>query len=300
MFASVPMLAYGLKTYNNEILMVISFTVIALYSGFFAALIWNDITDSEIDTIAHPDRPIPSGRISKQRFFAIALIFSALTFIFSILISIWCFLLVGFTALFTSFHNIYLKNRIRIPAYSEIFTPLQWLTVAIIGYLAIWTVFPTLGTITINPFSIGQISFQSFDLYTMIILVLFTYFAVNAHDLPEGIHDYEGDKIKGVRTYATSFGQQNAARVSFSYFFLSGIFALILFSRTILTVLFLILFLINWIYILYQSYQLLKATDKNRKDLAIIAGRKGYDYFLMSYNIIFLDVFIQIVIYHVN
>jgi heme O synthase-like polyprenyltransferase len=51
-----------------------------LYAGFFAALIWNDITDSEIDGIAHPDRPIPSGKISKKRFFAIALVFSAMVF----------------------------------------------------------------------------------------------------------------------------------------------------------------------------------------------------------------------------
>ena len=60
----------------------------------------------------------------------------------------------------------------------------------------------------------------------MILLVLFTYFADNAHDLPEGIHDMEGDHKLGVKTYATSFGEKNAARISFCMFFISGIFFL--------------------------------------------------------------------------
>ena len=86
MYASVPMLAYGIQSYNNEILKIIIFTIIAMYSGFFAALIWNDITDVDIDKVAHPDRPIPSGKISRKKFFLIALVFSALTFIFALLV----------------------------------------------------------------------------------------------------------------------------------------------------------------------------------------------------------------------
>jgi 4-hydroxybenzoate polyprenyltransferase len=120
MYASVPMLAYGIKPYDLEIITVIILTILALYSGFFAALIWNDITDVDIDSVVHPNRPIPSGRISTKKFFAIALVFSAMTFIFSFLVSFWCFILVGITALFVTFHNKYLKKIVKIPAYSEI------------------------------------------------------------------------------------------------------------------------------------------------------------------------------------
>ena len=158
--------------------------------------------------------------------------------------------------------------------------------------------YPSFDTFLSNPFFINHHFFNINDLQNMIILVLFTYFAVNAHDLPEGIHDYHGDKKKGVRTYATSFGMHNAARISFFMFFLSGILGMILFYRTILSPLFLILFLIIWIYVLYHSYQLLKAEDENRKQLAEIAGRKGYDYFLMAFNLIFIDIFIQIILNH--
>ena len=58
MFASMPMLAYGIRPYDSTIITIILLSILSLYSGFFAALIWNDITDADIDSIAHPDRPI--------------------------------------------------------------------------------------------------------------------------------------------------------------------------------------------------------------------------------------------------
>mgnify|MGYP000710485388 CR=1 FL=1 len=299
MYASVPMLAYGLQLYNLKILKIIIFTIITLYSGFFAALIWNDITDADIDAIAHPDRPIPSGRISSKKFFSIALVFSASTFIFAFLVSPWCFLLVGFVALFVTFHDKYLKKKVkRIPAYSEIFTPLQWVTVAVFGFLAIWTAFPQTSQILINIPYLGKISTSNSAVQQMILLMLFTYFADNAHDLAEGIVDAEGDRKHGVRTYATSFGEKNAARISFSMFFISGLLGVLLFFKTILSFVFLIPFLLIWLYILHLSYQLLTSEKKEMKKIGTLVGRKGFDYFLLSYDLIFLDVLLQLIFYH--
>jgi len=298
MYASVPMLAYGIKTYNIDIIKIIGFTVICLYSGFFAALIWNDITDTDIDAVSHPDRPIPSGRISKKKFFLIALFFSALTFIFSVSISIICFLIVGFSALFVAFHDKYLKKRVKIPAYSEIFTPIQWVVVAIFGYFAIWTALPQSTTIVINLSFIGKISTNFNDVSALLILVLFTYFTVNAHDLAEGIVDSEGDKAQGVRTYATSFGDYNAAKISFIWFLISGILGIILYFITILDLFYLILFFVIWLYIMTYSYKLIKSNKNNMKKTAETVGRKGYDYFLFAYNLIFIDIFIQLIIHH--
>lgn len=300
MYSSVPMLAYGFQVYNWDIIKIIVLTILTLYSGYFAALIWNDITDANIDAIAHPDRPIPSGRITSKKFFAVALVFSALTFIFAFLVSTWCLILVGATALFTTFHNKYLKQRIKIPAYSEIFTPVQWVTVAIFGFLALWTALPPNGEKTITVPLFGYISFDMVDLQNMIILVLFTYFVDNAHDLPEGIRDVDGDRKLGVKTYATSFGEKNAARISFVMYFISGMLGILLFFRTILSPIFLILFILLWIYMLNLSYKLLKSTGKNRKKTAFIVGRRGFDYFLMCFNLIFLDMFIQLILNHYN
>ena len=298
MFASVPMLAYGIQVYNITIIRTIIFTIITMYAGFFAALIWNDITDVDIDTVAHPDRPIPSGRISKKKFFTIALFFSALVFIFAILVSPLCLIIVVAAALFVTFHDIYLKKHVKIPAYSEIFTPAQWIVVGVFGFFAIWTAIPQSSNVAINLSFLGPINTNKDAIIQLIFLVLFIYFADNAHDLAEGIVDAEGDKTHKVRTYATSFGEKNAARISFVWFLISGILAFILYYTTILSFVFLISFIILWLYIMSYSYKLLKSDKKDIKKIAAIVGRKGFDYFLFSFNLIFLDVFIQIIIFN--
>jgi len=294
MFASVTMLAYGIQSYDSSIIILIVFTILALYSGFFATLIWNDITDIDIDIIAHPDRPIPSGRISLKKFFVIALFFSATTFIFSYLVNFWCLILVCLSALFVTFHNRYLKKIVKIPAYSEIFTPIQWVIVAIFGYLAIWTTLPQSTDFVINMPIFESISSSMYEFHNMIILIVFIYFTVNAHDLAEGICDVEGDRKSGVRTYATSFGERFAVKISFVMFFLSGFFGIIIYLRTFLSLMFLIPFLIIWLYTIYQSYKLLKADDKEMKKLSAIVGRKGFNYFVIAFDLIFLDIIIQL------
>jgi 4-hydroxybenzoate polyprenyltransferase len=132
----------------------------------------------------------------------------------------------------------------------------------------------------------------------MLIFVIFIYFADNAHDLPEGIHDAAGDRKLGVRTYATSFGEKNAARVSFSMFFISGILGVVLFSRTILSPVFLIPFLTIWLYTMYYSYKLLKTDVKDMKEISSVVGRKGFNYFLFVFDLIFIDIAIQMTIFN--
>jgi 4-hydroxybenzoate polyprenyltransferase len=300
MYASIPMLAYGIKPYNFEIILIIIFSIISLYSGFFAALIWNDLTDKDIDKIVHPTRPTAYGKIGFWKFFGVALLFSALTFISAIMISIWCLGIVGLMALFVTFHDKYLKKKVKLPAYSEVFTPIQWLTVAIFGYIAIWSTSQPIGEYTIDIPYVGYISFNAYALQNMVLLILFTYFIDNAHDLPEGIHDVVGDKKLGVNTYATSFGVKNTAKISFIMFFISGILGVLLCVRTILSPIFLIPFICMWIYILYSSYKLIISDEVEMKKMSIIVGRKGFDFFLMSFNLIFLDVLFQLINYHYN
>ena len=299
MYASVPMLAYGIQPYTTSIFIIIIFTILSLYSGYFAALIWNDITDADIDTIAHPDRPIPSRRISSKKFFQIALFFSFLTFLFSFFVSFWCFVVVIMSALFVALHNKYLKKFIKLPAYSEIFTPIQWIIVVIFGYVAIWTTNPYQNTYIFQIPIFEDISTSFSEFQNMIILILFTYFADNAHDLPEGIHDIKGDIKIGVKTYANSFGKKNAARISFVMFIISGVLGIILYLKTILSLIFLIPFLAIWIYTLFYSLNLIKIKDDEMEKFGKIVGRKGFNYFLLSFDLIFLDVFIQLMILNI-
>ena len=303
MYCAVPMLAYGIHSYDWSIVRILLLSILTLFSGYFATLIWNDISDREIDKIAHPDRTIPSGRITPKQFFVVALIFSAIVFTCALLISVWCLFIVGMAALFVTFHNRFLKKIVKIPAYSEIFTPVQWVVVAIFGYVAIWTALPQSHALSYNLPIVGMIAFDADAFINMILLVLFTYFADDAHDLPEGIHDIEGDRKQGVRTYASSFGIKTSAKVSFVMYLLSGIFALILFFRTILSwnfvvsMIFLIPFLIIWLYTLNWSYRYIKKDEQEMKDTGLIIGQKGFNYFLTVFDLMFLDILLQVLYY---
>lgn len=299
MFASVPMLAYGIQTYNYEIIRIIIFTIITMYFGFFATLIWNDITDVDIDAIAHPDRPIPSGRINKKKFFKIALIFSLFNFIFAILISIWCFILVGIAALFVTFHNRYLKRKIKIPAYSEIFGPFQWIVVVIFGFLAIWSAAPISSEIAINFPFFGSIFTNGKAIEQMIILIIFTYFADTSHDIAEGIHDAEADLAHEVKTYSTTFGKEKAAKISLIMFAISGIFGIVMFLQFNLSPIFLCIFLFLFVYTLFYPLRLLKSDKKDIEKQGLIVGRKLYDYFLFTYDILFFSLIIQMLIFNI-
>lgn len=285
MFSSVPMLFYGIIDYNLEIISKIILTILALYSGFFATLLWNDITDVEIDKISHPSRPLPTGNISKEKMFHIALLFSTLTFLFSFLVNIWCFIFVLCSALFVAVHNKYLKKIIKLPAYSEIFTPLQWVIVPIFGFLTVHAGF--------SPFDYENIQL-------LVLLILFTYLADAGHDLPEGIADAEGDRTYGVRTYTTTFGVKNAARISFLMFLFSGFIGYLLFLISNLSIVFLILFTIVWLYAMYHSLTLLRTDESKMKEKGKIVGKNTFRYFWLTFNFIFLDLFIQLFLVNVR
>jgi len=271
MFSGISMLAHGSGSYTTGELRVVVLTLLSLYSGFFAALIWNDITDAEIDAVVHPDRPIPSLKISSKIFFSVGLFFSFLTFLFSFFVNIYFFGIVLLLAVFVAVHNKYLKTTISLPAFSEIFTPFQWSMVPVLGYL----------------------SFQRFDFFSIMILTLFTYFAVSSHDIIDGIHDQKGDKRKGVQTYVISFGVNTAVSIAFIWFVISGIFGFLIYVFTPVRLFFLLIFSFLYFYTLFHYYKLIHIDRKHIEKESLRYGRIGYNYFIFTFVIIFFDLIIQ-------
>ena len=294
MFASVPMLAFGIKSYSSGFLEVVVLSVLCLYCGFFGAIMWNDVTDKEIDRIVHPERAIPSGVVSSKTFFAFAVILALCVFVFSVLISPWCLVLVVLNSLFVGIHNKFLKQKIKFPAYSEIFTPLQWLTVALFGFVAVWSLPESSGSFVVSLPILGTLRASFESLVAMLVLVLFTYFADDAHDVAEGIHDVKGDQANGVQTYATSFGTRRASFVSLAMFVVSGVFGVLLWYFTLLSYLFLIGFLVLWFWIVSEAYKMVKTNQNNLGQMGKRVGRRGFDYLLLTYTLIFFDVLWQL------
>jgi len=294
MFFSVPMLAVGTREYDANFIEITLFTAVSLYAGFFAALIWNDITDADIDSVAHPDRPIPSGRISTKKFFAIAVFFSLLTASTAYLISPWCLALTVAAALYVTVHNVALKRIVPIPAYSEISTPIQWVVVGLFGYVAVWSRLPTGSGLSITLPGFGSLSTSTGEFWNMVLVAVFIYFTDACHDIPEGIADADGDRSAGVRTFATSFGEKSAARVALIWFVLSGFLGVTLFAATSLSYVFLISFVFLFLYTGRYFLRLWQMTDIHSiKAFCPIVGRKGFNYFLFSFDLIFLDLLVQ-------
>jgi geranylgeranylglycerol-phosphate geranylgeranyltransferase len=271
MFLGISLLSLGSFPNTFSEYFIVLATLISLYSGFFAALIWNDITDVDIDEIVHPDRPLPSFRISSKKFFIIALFFSTMCFLFSYLVNLIFFITIILLALFVSIHNKYLKSSVPLPAYSEIVTPIQWGMVPVLGFL----------------------SFQRIDLPEILIFVLFTYFAVSSQDIIAGIHDYKGDKKKGVKTYMISFGYSKASTISFIWLIISGLFGLMIYVYSMVSLLFLLLFIPLWLFTLMKCRELFHLNEEDLKKKIVYINRKGYNYFLFTYDLIFLDLILQ-------
>jgi hypothetical protein len=51
---------------------------------------------------------------------------------------------------------------------------------------------------------------------------------------------------------------------------------------------------------MYNSYKLLVAPEKDMKELGKLVGQRTFRYFWLSYDIIFLDLIIQVLNYHLN
>lgn len=293
MFASVPMLAYGSRPYDAALLEIIGLTVLSLYAGLFAALIVNDVMDADIDAVAHPGRPIPSGRISKKGFLLAAVGLSAVCFGVALIISIWCFaLVVSATALATA-HDKYLKRSVKLPGYSEFFGSVQWVVVGLFGYLAVWS----RAHVANGPsdgWSLGGLAASWPALADMLVLAAFIYFADTWHDIPEGIHDAVGDRDAGVRTFAVSFGEKTAARLAFGIFLVSGLLGAALYRQTSLSVVFLISFIALFLYTSRHPFRFMRLTDvEEMRAGGLELGRKGFDYFLSCFNLVFIDLLVQ-------
>jgi geranylgeranylglycerol-phosphate geranylgeranyltransferase len=149
----------------------------------------NDYFDVGIDTINRPDRPIPSGKVSKQQ----ALFFAAFLFIAGIAIAGFINLVCALIALFNSLLLVlYARNLKATPFFGN----------AAVGYL------------TGSTFLFGAAVFGMEGLYALSVLFLLATLATIAREIVKDIEDMEGDLKAGATTLPVLIGKKQAGFVA--------------------------------------------------------------------------------------
>ncbi|GBC71552.1 Protoheme IX farnesyltransferase [Candidatus Calditenuaceae archaeon HR02] len=171
-----------------------AFAAVTAYTLTASSMVVNDIIDREIDAVNNPRRPIPSGLVkaSEAAPFSILL---GLTGLGSSAVLGSSALVVAaiFYALALSY-NAYLKKR------------------GLIGNAAV--------SATISaPYIYGAVLAEGMVGLPVAIIASMSFLAGMGREVVKGISDVEGDRRRGVQTYAITHGEKAAARLGAFFVF---------------------------------------------------------------------------------
>ena len=165
-------------------------------TGFFltaASMVVNDVIDREVDAINEPSRPIPSGMVSlrEAQIFAVFLMAFGLGFALS---SSWqCFIIAIFSWFVFTAYSLWGKRA---------------------GFLGNLLV----SVCVVIPFVYGGFVVSKGCAEASSIFVTLAFLANTGREVTKGIADVEGDKLKGIKTLAVSFGRPVAAAVAVVFY----------------------------------------------------------------------------------
>ncbi|MHA1711349.1 MAG: geranylgeranylglycerol-phosphate geranylgeranyltransferase [Candidatus Freyarchaeota archaeon] len=187
-------LARGVGFASEWLSLVLGFVTGFTLTG--ASMAINDYYDREIDAINEPQRPIPSGAVSPREALVFAFILTAIGFLAALLTNVPC------------------------------------LATAIVAW-AIFVVYTTRGKRTglpgnllvsacvAIPFVYGNFVVGSVNLAVFLFAAM-AFLSNTGREVTKGIVDVEGDRARGVRTVAVSFGAKAAAALAV-VFYLSAV-----------------------------------------------------------------------------
>ena len=193
---------------------------VAVIGGYFAitsSYVFNDWCDVDIDRINLPNRPLPSGLVSKSG----AFIYSLLLFLTAAIIAFYLnpesFVVLVMATLVITFYSAVAKRR----------TPLSFIPVGIaygLVPIGIWLVFDPAGILTDvnNPSQIGIIPISGLLLGIMICVTDwgFTLSGVS--------RDIEGDRLRNVPTTPVKFGIKFTSKLIFVFWIIGVLCSLLI------------------------------------------------------------------------
>ena len=220
--------------------------ILAMITVFFetaAGNVINDYFDYQIDLINKPERPLPSGRISRKngRNYAYLLFLGGTVcgFLISYLTDNW----IPFIIVLIADVILYLY------AYKLKATPL-------IGNLAVG--FMTGFGFVFGGFTINNPNIVMISLY----LGFFAFVMTTARELAKDIEDIEGDKADGAKTLPIIIGTKIPALISAILIIVDSALCPILYFNHIFGFYYLIVIAIAVILFLYSAFLIIKSQDR--------------------------------------
>lgn len=173
------------------------FLTVFLITGAGNAI--NDYFDAGIDAINRPDRPIPSGKITKGSAYKFSIVLFAAGVIISYFIGTIPFFIAAFNSLLLYFYAFSLKRKVFVGNLS-------------VAYL------------TGSTFLFGGSAFGEKGIGVTLVLFFLSTLATLAREIVKAIEDIDGDRKEGASTLPIRIGEKRSAYVACTF----GILAVIL------------------------------------------------------------------------
>jgi geranylgeranylglycerol-phosphate geranylgeranyltransferase len=196
----------------------------------------NDYIDIEIDKINQPDRPLPSGRISRKGALGYSILLGVLGILTSLFINIQSFL-------------------VAIAAYLVAISYNSWgKKTGLIGNMMVsFTVMIPL----LYGSTVAEVLSDRIVIFSIII-----FLANTGREITKGIVDIPGDRVRRVMTIAVRYGGKTAAEYAFSFYIAAVILSFLPYILGISGKTYLALVTIVDILIVLSSLELLRRPDK--------------------------------------
>jgi geranylgeranylglycerol-phosphate geranylgeranyltransferase len=155
---------------------------------------FNDYFDRDVDIISHPNRPIPSKRLSPQETLYFSLLLLSLAAVFSMFINLLCFVIVLFSLGFLYCYEVFFKNQ-------------GFVGNIVVAFLSSMS-FTFGGTAVGNPFA-------------SLLLSLLTFFLFTGREILKDVQDVKGDLFSR-NTLPMRIGEKKSVLVA-SFFLLVAV-----------------------------------------------------------------------------
>ncbi len=173
------------------------FLTVFLVTGAGNAI--NDYFDADIDAINRPDRPIPSGKITRESAYTFSIALFAASVVVSYIIGTFPFFIACFNSLLLYFYASSLKRKVFVGNLS-------------VAYL------------TGSTFLFGGAAFGKRGIEITFVLFFLSMLATLAREIVKAIEDVDGDRKEGAETLPIRIGERPSAHAASSF----GILAVIL------------------------------------------------------------------------